>query len=57
VDEAVRRYEETMFPRAERAVTFAATGLERAIAPDAPAHTLAMMTALSAGRDPFEQSA
>ena len=57
VDEAVRRYEETMFPRAERAATFAATGLERVIAPDAPAHTLAMMTALSAGRDPFEQSA
>ncbi len=54
---AVRRFEQTMFPRAERAATFAATGLERAIAPDAPAHTLAMMTALSAGRDPFEESA
>lgn len=53
----MRRFEKTMFPRAERAATFAATGLERAIAQDAPAHTLAMMTALSAGRDQFEVSA
>jgi 2-polyprenyl-6-methoxyphenol hydroxylase-like FAD-dependent oxidoreductase len=54
LDNAVRRYEDAMFPRAERAAGFAASGIARSIAPDAPAHTLAMMTAMAAG--PFEES-
>jgi 2-polyprenyl-6-methoxyphenol hydroxylase-like FAD-dependent oxidoreductase len=56
LDAALRRYEEAMFPRAARAATFAASGIAQAIAPDAPAHSLAMMEAMAAGIDPFEVS-
>jgi 2-polyprenyl-6-methoxyphenol hydroxylase-like FAD-dependent oxidoreductase len=41
LEDAVRAYEETMFPRAEIAARMANDGLNSAIAPDAPAHTLA----------------
>jgi 2-polyprenyl-6-methoxyphenol hydroxylase-like FAD-dependent oxidoreductase len=54
LDSAVRRYEEAMFPRAARLAAFAASGIANAVAPDAPAHSLAMMTAMAAGIDPFE---
>jgi hypothetical protein len=57
IDAAVRRYETPMFPRSARAAAFAATGIERAIADDSPAHSLAMMTALAEGLSPFAESA
>jgi 2-polyprenyl-6-methoxyphenol hydroxylase-like FAD-dependent oxidoreductase len=36
LDAAVRRYEETMFPRSARAAAFSESGIRRAIADDAP---------------------
>ena len=56
LDTAVRRYEETMFPRGARAAAFSERGLRRAVADDAPAHSLAIMTALAEGRNPLEQN-
>jgi 2-polyprenyl-6-methoxyphenol hydroxylase-like FAD-dependent oxidoreductase len=47
LEEAVRTYEATMFPRAEIAAKGADEGLEGAIAPDAPAHTLALLRELT----------
>jgi 2-polyprenyl-6-methoxyphenol hydroxylase-like FAD-dependent oxidoreductase len=41
LEEAVRAYEATMFSRAEIAARDAYEGINSAIAPDAPAHTLA----------------
>jgi 2-polyprenyl-6-methoxyphenol hydroxylase-like FAD-dependent oxidoreductase len=57
LDGAVRRYEETMFPRSARAAAFSESGIRRAIADDAPAHSLAIMNAMAAGRNPMEQNA
>ncbi len=48
LEEAVRSYEEKMFPRAEIAARGADEGLKGAIAPDAPAHTLALLRELTA---------
>ena len=48
LEEAVRSYEEKMFPRAEIAARGADEGLKGAIAPDAPAHTLALFRELMA---------
>ena len=45
-DAAVRAYDELMLPRSARAAEGAATGIERAIAEDAPAHSLAFQRAL-----------
>lgn len=56
LDTAVRRYEETMFPRSAKAAAFSERGIRRAIADDAPSHSLAIMTALAAGQNPLEQN-
>jgi 2-polyprenyl-6-methoxyphenol hydroxylase-like FAD-dependent oxidoreductase len=40
LEDAVRTYEATMFPRAEIAARYAYDSINHAIAPDAPAHTL-----------------
>jgi 2-polyprenyl-6-methoxyphenol hydroxylase-like FAD-dependent oxidoreductase len=45
-DAAVRAYEELMLPRSATAAAGAATGIERAIAADAPAHSLRFLRAL-----------
>jgi 2-polyprenyl-6-methoxyphenol hydroxylase-like FAD-dependent oxidoreductase len=41
LEDAVRTYEATMFPRAESAARHAYESINQTIAPDAPAHTLA----------------
>jgi 2-polyprenyl-6-methoxyphenol hydroxylase-like FAD-dependent oxidoreductase len=45
-DAAVRAYEELMLPRSATAAAGAATGIERAIAADAPAHSLRFLREL-----------
>jgi 2-polyprenyl-6-methoxyphenol hydroxylase-like FAD-dependent oxidoreductase len=45
-DAAVRAYEELMWPRSADAARASATGIERAIAADAPAHSLAFLREL-----------
>ncbi len=47
LEDAVRNYQEKMFPRAEIAAKGADEGLKGAIAPDAPAHTLALLRELT----------
>lgn len=49
LEEAVRTYEETMFARAAIAAEDAATGLQRSIAPDGLAHSLAFFQEIMAG--------
>ena len=49
LEDAVRTYEETMFARAEIAARGADEGLAKAIAPDAPAGTLAFFLELISG--------
>ncbi|HLZ60643.1 MAG TPA: NAD(P)/FAD-dependent oxidoreductase [Ktedonosporobacter sp.] len=46
LEDAVRTYEKTMFARAEIAARAAHEGVTNAIAPDAPAHTLAYLRGL-----------
>jgi 2-polyprenyl-6-methoxyphenol hydroxylase-like FAD-dependent oxidoreductase len=57
LDAAVRRYEDTMFPRSAKAAAFSESGIRRAIADDAPARSLKIMTALAAGQNPMTQNA
>jgi 2-polyprenyl-6-methoxyphenol hydroxylase-like FAD-dependent oxidoreductase len=45
-DTAVRAYEELMLPRSATAAAGSATGIERAIAEDAPAHSLQFLRSL-----------
>jgi hypothetical protein len=49
LDVAVRRYEARMFPRSAAAAGFAAEGIDHAVTPDGPAHTLAVLAGVGRG--------
>jgi len=57
LEDAIQMYEATMWPRAETAARGAAEGVNNAIAPDAPAHTLAVLSQTMPDEASFTRSA